>query len=149
MMAQGRHMANCWGFFGDVIHGQNGSAVLGEGIPNPKIYKGHNQTAENLIWKHKGPQTNPYQLEHDLLFDAIRQDKPYNETARSAKAAMVGILGRMAAESGKKITWEDAMASNLELAPGLEQMTMESPAPIVPDKDGNYPVAMPGLTKVL
>ncbi len=149
LMAQGRHMAGCWGFFGDVIQGQTGSAVLGEGITNPKIYKGHNQTTENLIWKHKGPQTHPYQLEHDLLFDAIRQDKPYNETARSAKAAMTGILGRMAAESGKKITWEDALASNLELAPGLDKLTMDSPAPVQPDKDGNYPVAMPGLTKVL
>ena len=28
---------------------------------------------------------------------------------------MAGILGRMAAESGKMITWDDALASNLEL----------------------------------
>ena len=149
LMSQGRHMANCWGFFGDVIHGQKGSAVLGEGIKKPKIYKGHVQTTKNLIWDHKGPMQNQYQLEHDLLFDAIRQDKPYNETARCAKAAMTGILGRLAADSGKKITWEEAKASNLELVPGLENLTMESPAPVLPDKDGNYLVAMPGLTKVL
>ena len=148
MMAQGRHMAGCWGFFGDVIQGQKGSAVLGEGIPNPKIYKGYNQTAENLIWKQR-PKQSQYQLEHDLLFDAIRQDKPYNETDRCAKATMTGILGRMAAESGKKISWDDALASNLELAPGLDKLTMESPAPVQPDKDGNYPIAMPGFTKVL
>ncbi len=149
LMAQGRHMANCWGFFGDVIQGQKGSAVLGEGITHPKIYKGHNQTAANVIWEHKGPKTNQYQIEHDLLFDAIRNDKPYNETDRCAKAAMTGILGRMAAESGKKIAWDDALASNLELAPGLDKLTMESPAPVQADKDGNYPIAMPGFTKVL
>ena len=120
LFAQGRHIAACWGFFGDVIHGAKGSAVLGEGIPEPKLYKGHSQTKDNLIWpQEKLPPCNQYQVEHDLLFDAIRQDKPYNETERCANAAMVGILGRMAAESGQMITWEEALASNLVLAPGI------------------------------
>jgi hypothetical protein len=149
LFAQGRHQANTWGFFGDVIHGAKGSAVLGEGIPQPRIFKGHQQTPDNVIWQYKGPGCNCYQVEHDLLFEAIRQDKPYNEAERCAKAAMTGILGRMAAESGQAITWEQAMASNIELAPGLDAMTMDSNAPVMPDAQGRYPVAMPGQTKVL
>jgi len=149
LLAQGRHMDNCWGFFGDIIHGATGSAVLGEGITQPHIFKGHRQTTENLIWEYKGPRCDAYQNEHDLLFEAIRKDKSYNETERSAYAAMAGILGRMAAESGQMITWEQAMASDLELAPGLDSYTMESDAPIMPDDQGRYPVAMPGVTKVL
>jgi predicted dehydrogenase len=149
MQAQGRHMTGCWDFFGVVAHGAKGSAILGEGIAQPRIYKGHKQTADNLIWQHKGPEPNAYQVEHDVLFDAIRQDKPYNETEFSVKAAMAGILGRMAAESGKMITWEEAVASNLELAPGLDQYTMASNAPVMPDAQGQYPVAVPGTTKVL
>jgi hypothetical protein len=149
MQAQGRHMTGCWDFFGVVAHGAKGSAILGEGIAQPHIYKGHKQTADNLIWQHKGPEPNAYQVEHDVLFDAIRQDKPYNETEFSVKAAMAGILGRMAAESGKMITWDEAMASNLELAPGLDQYTMASNAPVMPDAQGQYPVAVPGTTKVL
>ena len=149
MFAQGRHMAGCWGFFGDVIHGAKGSAVLGEGKPRPLIYKGHLPKQENVIWQPKGPGNNPYQTEHDLLFDAIRKNKPYNETERCAKAAMTGILGRMAAESGKTITWDQAMASKLELAPGLDQYTMASDPPVKPDAQGQYPVAMPGRTKVI
>ena len=117
LFAQGRHMANCWGFFGDEIHGASGSAVLGEGISEPRIYRGHNPTPENLIWEYKGPPCNAYQVEHDLLFQAIREDLPYNETERCAYAAMTGILGRMAAESGKLVTWEEAWKSPLELAP--------------------------------
>ena len=62
---------------------------------------------------------------------------------------MVGILGRMAAESGKQITWDEALAANLELAPGLEQLAIDSPAPVNPDAAGHYPIAMPGVTKVL
>lgn len=149
LMAQGRHLAGCWGFFGDVIHGAKGSAILGEGQPQPRIYKSHVQTPENLVWQHKGPRRNPYQVEHDRLFEAIRQDKPYNETERCAKAAMAGILGRMAAESGKLITWDEALASNLELAPGLDRYTMDSDPPVMPDAQGRYPIAMPGETKVL
>jgi predicted dehydrogenase len=149
LFAQGRHMPNCWGFFGDVIHGAKGSAVLGEGIPQPRLFKGHKQTSENSIWRYTGQPCNQYQVEHDLLFQAIRENKPYNETERCAYAAMVGILGRMAAESGQLITWEQAMASNMELAPGLDNFTMDSEPPVKPDAEGKYPVAMPGVTKVL
>jgi myo-inositol 2-dehydrogenase / D-chiro-inositol 1-dehydrogenase len=149
LMAQGRHMTGCWGFFGDVILGATGSAVLGEGIAYPKIYKGHDRSKENVLWEHKGQTENPYQVEHDLLFDAIRQDKPYNETERSAKSAMTGILGRMAAESGQTITWDEALASKVELAPGLDQYTWDSNPPAMPDADGRYPIAMPGRSKVL
>ncbi|MBP7049957.1 MAG: Gfo/Idh/MocA family oxidoreductase [Phycisphaerae bacterium] len=149
LFAQGRHIENCWGFFGDIIHGARGSAVLGEGQPNPRIYKGYNQTPENMIWQYKGQPCNQYQVEHDLLFDAIRKNKPYNETERSCYGAMVGILGRMAAESGQLITWDEAMASELVLTPGMETWTLDSPAPVMPDEKGNYPVAMPGTSKVL
>jgi predicted dehydrogenase len=149
LFAQARHQNKCWGFFGDVIHGAKGSAVLGEGINNPLIYKTYKQSPENKIWEHKGPAPVAYQEEHDLLFAAIRQDKPYNETERCAYAAMTGILGRMAVESGQTITWEKALASNLELAPGLDKMTMESDPPVKPDANGAYPVAVPGITQVL
>jgi predicted dehydrogenase len=148
LFAQGRHIADCWGFFGDIIHGAKGSAVLGEGITDPRIYKSHNQTKENEIWRYEGSEWNHYQYEHDLLFEAIRQDKPCNETQRCAYAAMTGILGRMAAESGQLITWEEALASNLELAPGLENLTLDGEAPVKPDADGSYHIALPGIDKV-
>ena len=150
LFAQGRHMANTWGFFGDVIHGTTGCAQLGEGQPQPRLYQGHQRIKEKLIWEFKGQAKNQYQVEHDLLFEAIRQDKPYNETERSAFAAMTGILGRMAAESGKEITWDEAINSNLELAPGLDQITsLDAPAPVQPDENGDYPIAKPGFTTVL
>ena len=148
-LAQGRHQANTWGFFGDVIHGTKGSAVLGEGVYDPKIYKGYKAATENVVWKYKGPACNHYQVEHDLLFDAIRHDKPYNETEYSVMATMTGILGRMAAESGQLITWDEAINSNVVLAPGLENFTMDSNPPAMPDAQGHYPIAMPGFTKAV
>jgi predicted dehydrogenase len=149
MFVQGRHMAGCWEYCGNVFHGGKGSAVGNGWGQRPLIYKGYKQTRQDVIWTYAGPPCNDYQVEHDLLFDAIRQDKPYNEAERCAKAAMAGIIGRMAAESGKEITWDQALQSNLELAPGLDQYTMESNPPAMPDARGQYPVAMPGMTKVL
>ncbi len=113
LFAQGRHMDNCWGFFGDIIHGTTGSAVLGEGQPNPRIFKGYNQTPENVIWQYKGKASDQYQVEHDLLFDAIRKNKPYNETDRSCKAAMVGILG----PHGRRVRPDDHLGRGDGLQP--------------------------------
>lgn len=147
-VAQGRHMTNCFDFFGSILQGAKGSAILGEGQTKPRLFKGYQQTPENLIWSYKGPACDQYQVEHDLLFDAIRNDKPYNEAARSAKSCFTAIMGRMACESGKLITWDEALASNIELAPGLDNYTWDSnpPAMAMPDANGKYPIAMPGQT---
>jgi predicted dehydrogenase len=147
MFAQGRHMENCWGFFGDIIHGCTGSAVLGEGIPDPRIFQKYRQVPGDLIWRFEREKLNPYRVEHERLFEAIRQDLPYNETERSAYAALTGILGRMASESGQKVTWEQALSSKLELAPGIESFTMESEPPVQPDSNGEYPIALPGKSE--
>jgi hypothetical protein len=102
-----------------------------------------------VIWNYTGEARDQYQVEHDLLFDAIRNDRPYNETERCAKSCLTAIMGRMACESGKVVTWEEALNSNLELAPGLENLTLDSPAPVMPDANGHYPVAVPGQTVAL
>jgi hypothetical protein len=147
LFAQGRHITKCYDFFGDIIHGAKGSAVLGEGIPKPRIFKGHKQTSENVIWSYKGAECDHYQVEHDLLFEAIRKDKPYNEVERCAKGCLSAIMGRMACESGQVVAWEDALNSTVELAPGLENLTIDGDAPVMPDANGRYAVAMPGQTK--
>ena len=149
MLAQGRHMTNCYDFWGVVVHGAKGCALVGEGQSEPRIWKGHQQTAANLIWRYKGPPCDHYQVEHDLLFDAIRNDKPYNETERCAKSAFTAVMGRMACECGRQLTWDEALASNIELAPGLDKLTWDSDAPVMPDSSGHYPIAMPGQTQVL
>jgi len=149
MVAQGRHMNQCFDFFGDQLQGTKGSAVLGEGQPEPRLFKGHHQASGNLLWSYKGPPCDHYQVEHDLLFDAIRNDKPCNEVERSCKSCFTAIMGRMACESGMMLTWDEAFASEVQVAPGIEDLTWDGPAPVLPDANGTYPVAMPGQTKVV
>jgi predicted dehydrogenase len=149
LFAQGRHINRCFDFFGDIIHGAKGSGILGEGQSKPRLFKGHNQTSENLLWSYKGPDWDHYQCEHDLLFAAIRNDQPYNETERCAKSCFTAIMGRMACESGNVISWPEAFASDLELAPGLDDYVWNSNPPAMPAPNGSYTVAMPGQTKVI
>ena len=58
---------------------------------------------------------------------------------------MTAILGRMATYSGQLLTWDQAMASDLNLVPDLN--SFNDLAPVVPDSDGHYPVPVPGVTR--
>jgi len=149
LVVQGRHMLRCWDFFGVVLHGTTGCAVLGEGQPNPMLFRGHQPVPDRLLWRYRGEPCDPYQREMDLLFEAIRKDLPWNETERSAHANLTAIMGRMACESGQRITWDQAMTSSRELAPGLDQLRDDSEPPVKADAQGRYPIAMPGETEVL
>jgi predicted dehydrogenase len=156
MFAQGRQINGCYGIFSDFAHGTKGSALIMESLAaaKPRIYKGHSQTSENLVWRYRpseeAQKRNEYQREFDLFFEAIRNDKPYNETERAAKSCMVAILGSMAAESGQLIQYDEALASNIERAPGMDQISsLNAPAPASPDANGAYPLPIPGQTKVL
>jgi predicted dehydrogenase len=143
-----RHMNSCWDQYADFAHGTKGSAVLMSSLsrPNTRIYKGQQMTPENLVWQ--GPQeADPYVAEWQLLLDAIRQDKPYNEADRGAEANMAALLGRMAAHTGRFVTREEAWASSFQFVKDIDHLTLESPAPIMPGPDGIFPCPVPGVTK--
>jgi len=148
--AQGRFVQDAWYCFQATIHGTTGCAIFGEGIGQPRIYRGHNPEARNMIWEYTGPEfRGEYQAEQDVLFDAIRNDKPHNEAERCAYTTMTGILGRLACDSGQRISWDDAFKSEKSLA-NVEALTsFDSPAPVQPDENGDYPFPIPGQTEVL
>ena len=79
------------------------------------------------------------------MVSAIRNDKPYNEAKRGVEASLVTSMGRMAAHTGQEITFDDMLNCPHEFAPDADKMTNESPAPVVADADGKYPVPMPGI----
>jgi hypothetical protein len=60
---------------------------------------------------------------------------------------MTAIMGRMATYSGKVVKWDEALASNLELRP--DRYAWDGTPPVVPDENGCYPCAMPGVTKAM
>ncbi|MHC4680469.1 MAG: Gfo/Idh/MocA family protein [Planctomycetota bacterium] len=149
LFAFSRHMQGCWNTYSDYAHGSKGSAVLMAtlGQPEPKIYRGHNMVAENLVWEFGQPDPNPYHVEWQVLLDAIRQDKLHNEARRAGEADVAALMGRMATHTGQYITWDQAFSSDYQFVKDIDSMTFESPAPIRANPDGIYSAPQPGITK--
>jgi myo-inositol 2-dehydrogenase / D-chiro-inositol 1-dehydrogenase len=101
-------------------------------------------------WRYQHPKSDPspYDIEHDILFKAIRSGEPFNAGDYMARSTMVAILGQLTCYSGQEIEWEKALKSDFSFAPKPEdcRLDMEPPAKLGPD--GRYAVvATPGLTK--
>lgn len=148
LQLEGRTMPGCKQEFASYAHGQKGLAVISTAAHTPakcRIYKGQNEDPKNLAWAYGPKEPNPYQLEWDHLIEAIRSDKPYNEAKRGTEASLVTSMGRMAAHTGRVITFDEMLNCDHEFAPDVAELTMDGPAPIVADKDGEYPTPQPGV----
>ncbi len=148
----GRRMTGCQNIYSSYLHGSKGMAIASKsgdcGRPS-SLFKGQTPVRSELIWQSNvsREESNPYQNEWNDLIDAIRRDKPYNEVKRGAEASLVNTMGRMAAHTGQIITYDQALKCKHEMAPGLDKLTMDSPAPLRSDSDGKYPVPQPGIIK--
>jgi hypothetical protein len=98
-------------------------------------------------WRYRGPKPDPYQVEHDDLFASIRSGNPINEAEAGAKSSLTAILGRMCTYSGKVVKWEEAMKSEINLAP--DEFSLDATPKSVPGADGLYALPVPGITKVV
>jgi predicted dehydrogenase len=144
----GRNIPGSHQEFASYAHGTRSAAVISTRVHTParcRIYRGHNITPADLVWHFPQPEPNPYQLEWDHLMAAIRENRPYNEVRRGAEASLVTALGRMAVHTGQVVTREDILGHEHEFAPGVDQLTMSSPAPVRPGPDGSYPMPRPGI----
>ena len=133
--------------YNDFAYGTKGSAVIMENLGQAKsrLYKSHLMVPANLLWEYLGREPNPYQIEHNLFFDAIRNDKPYNEGHRACEANFASLLGRAAIQSGKVVTWDEIVKSEQKLV-DIDNLTFDSEPPVKPNPDGSYPYAIPGQT---
>jgi len=150
LFLEGRNMPGCFQEFASYAHGSKGCAVISTSGHHParcRTYKGQTFAKDKLAWQYPQPEPNPYQLEWDHLIDAIRTDTPYNEVKRGAEASLVTSMGRMAAHTGQVITFDQILNHDHEFAPGLDQLTLASAAPLQMGADGKYPVPMPGLNR--
>ena len=148
LFLNGRNMGGCKTLFATYALGTKGSAVVstaGHVPAKSRIYKGHNFVPDDLVWHFADPEPNPYVQEWIHLVDAIKNDTPYNEVRRGVESSLAASLGRMAAHTGREITREQILNGDHEFAPGLDTITIDSPAPLQPRDDGKYPVPLPGL----
>ncbi len=147
LMLGGRTMPGCHKEFASYAHGTKGSAIISTAshIPSKaRTFKGQDFTKPNMIWSYPQPEPNPYQLEWNDLIQAVRENKPYNEVERGVMASLVTSMGRMAAHTGRIITFDEMLNCQHEFGPNIDKLTIDGPSPLQAT-NGKYPVPMPGI----
>ena len=78
------------------------------------------------------------------MIEALMRGEVYNEGEIGALSTFTAILGREACYSAMELKWDDLLARGRDLAPGIDDYTMDSEPPAMPGADGRYPVPVPG-----
>lgn len=130
-----RQIDNCANGTGEIINGTEG-------------YTNCQNTIWNLDgtvkWKFEYPKDKngqpmnqikipPYVQEHIHLVYAIRTGEYVNQAEETAASNLTAIMGRTAAYTGKKITWDEMFESDMELGPKeikFGAVDMEFPIPV-------------------
>ena len=123
-----RQMPGCYNDMSVQALGTKGIADLSE---RRFAFRGENP------WVRPGKDNAFYQTEHDELFAGIRKGSPINNGDYMARSTLIAIMGRMAAYTGKQITWEMALNSKENLSPARYEW---GPIP-------EPSVAIPGVTR--
>jgi predicted dehydrogenase len=117
--AQARQIDNCAGDVSETIIGTEGiwSSKGGEWTIHDldgKLLWKYDKKAEEGLYK----QRDPYVLEHVDLINHIRQGKSMTLEAETlVTSSLTGAMSRESAYTGKEITWEEFLVSNLSLMP--------------------------------
>lgn len=109
-----------------------------EGFANAKGFL-YNLKGEE-IWKYPHPEegstdltwkvTDPYVQEHINLVAGIRTGKTVNDGEAQVNSTLITIMGRMSAYTGKDVSWEEVMNSDLYLGPKTYEF---GPVPGIPE----------------
>ena len=137
--SQCRHIKNTMSKVDELIVGTKGKIFCG--AANIRDHKG------GLLYQFdRKTENDPYQSEHDELFAAIAKNEyKFADAENGAKSTMTSILGRMATYSGKLVEWDKALNCGLNLQPSA--YTWNTLPQSLPDANGQYKIAVPGITK--
>jgi len=104
------------------------------------------------IWKYPHPEegstdetwkvTDPFVQEHINLVTGIRTGNTVNDGEAQVNSTLITIMGRMSAYTGKDVTWDEVMNSDLALGPKVYEF---GPVPDIPEVPPVIGVA-PNLT---
>lgn len=92
------------------------------------------------IWKYPHPEegstdetwkvTDPFVQEHINLVTGIRTGNTVNDGEAQVNSTLITIMGRMSAYTGKDVTWDELMNSDLSLGPKVFEF---GPVPDIPE----------------
>ena len=141
MMATARQIDGCDQNVSESVMGTEGVLYTGGRDTRVENFDGE------VLWKYDyeaNPVVGGHQQEHVHLVESIRLNQKVNQAEDIALSTLVSIMGREAAYTGKEITWDEIMASDLyygpkEYALGPLPDYEEGVAPL-PGKDPKDPI---------
>jgi predicted dehydrogenase len=126
----------------DGTHGENLDTIIGSaGVMRTDGWNGRIVVDGEFPMDQAGLGNDMYQTEHDELFASIRAGKPINQGEVMATSSLAGIMGRMSAYTGQKVTWEMALNSQERLLPDDNEWAWGPGL--------KCEIAMPGKTKFI
>ncbi|MDR1407287.1 MAG: Gfo/Idh/MocA family oxidoreductase [Tannerella sp.] len=142
MLATARQIDGCDGNVSEQVYGTKGIVMLND-RGDIKIVDHNGATLWSYDYE-KQPVKNPYEQEHIHLVQSIRENRQINQAEDLAYSTLVAILGRESAYTGKPITWQEILASDLRYGPATYALGPlpdyhEGQAP-VPGKDPAAPL---------
>jgi len=140
-----RTAVGCFGANSDTFHGTKGRCIFA-GFTAPKF----TDLKGEVTWKAdaQASKQSPYRQEHLEFLQSIRSGHPLQKADQLATSTMTSVLGQMAVYTGQRITWEDALKSKFAFPPQGE-ITLKIDPPVKAGPDQLYPVAIPGVTKLI
>ncbi len=101
-------------------------------------------------WRYDGPGCNPYFEEQKALVEAVKTGKPINCGDYMVPSTMMVLLGQYACYDGNAISWDEMEKSDYLFGGQLpDEVNFDTESPALPDETGNYPLAMPGMTRLI
>jgi myo-inositol 2-dehydrogenase / D-chiro-inositol 1-dehydrogenase len=102
-----------------------------------------------LMWEYPYPDendpdptwrvNNPFVQEHIELIAAIRTGGYINDSELQVNSTRMAIMGRMAAYTGREITWDEILTSDMRLGPEADTLGPVRNIPEEPPVFGNAP----------
>lgn len=137
-----RQIDGCADGVGEVVVGTKGYSICTHNANKIYNFNGsviweYEYTKENKDDPLKQEAGSAYIQEHIHLVTAIRTSQYVNEAEQTALSTLTAIMGREAAYTGKRITWDEIMNSDQRLGPteykmGPVNMEFEFPVPGTP-----------------
>jgi len=99
---------------------------------------------DNIAWTPTKDAFSPWQYEWNVFIDNIRRDRPHNELKRAVYSDLTSLMGRAACHTGQTVTWDQMMQSRFQFCNYLDDLDVDSPAPVQADANGQFPAPIPG-----
>jgi predicted dehydrogenase len=125
-----RQQQDCTNYTDEVVLGTKGQARIIEGV-----IEGENP------WKApKNDKADMFVIEHEHLFNSIREGKPINNGHYMANSTMLAVMGRMCTYTGATLSWDQCFDSKERLGPETYEWSDNVPT---------GEVAIPGRRKLV